>query len=157
MNVILYKNLSDNNVINKDITQTHDLQCTFEENVTQSQPVIKIRYDSIRDFQTVHRSNYFYLANTGRYYYINDIEMCKGNIIKIHGVVDVLMSFRDFFKDNEFYIKRISNKLYRNKDIVDGSCVVENKNILQCRKIETNFFIKNQMSDNYILQTVGGV
>ena len=44
-NLVLYKNISDNNKINKDITFIDERQCTFKEGVSLDTPIVTINYD----------------------------------------------------------------------------------------------------------------
>lgn len=39
--------------------------------------------------------NYMYIEETGRYYFIDNVELYQDNVCKVYAVCDVLMSFKD--------------------------------------------------------------
>ena len=88
MTIELYNNLSDPNTVIKNITLVSTLAGSLRnETETLIHPRILIESSS---FPSV---NYAYIADFGRYYFINAITAIRNNIWEIALSVDVLMSF----------------------------------------------------------------
>ena len=89
MDINFYKNTSDNNVLNKNITliSTHNIKLKDECNIMT--PSILIHGDISNDI------NYAYIEKWGRYYYVRDKKSLNNGIYEINLTVDVLMSHKD--------------------------------------------------------------
>lgn len=106
MTIKLYNNLSDKIVVDKNITQQgSDVTGTLRENCSIIDPVIKM--SAIGTY--LLSSNYAYISEFGRYYYITNIG-CIGNLFEVHMHVDVLMSFRGDIRTNSAVISRQENQ-----------------------------------------------
>ena len=57
----------------------------------------------------VLRSNYCYITELDRYYFINDLTLLSLNILRLDLLCDLLMSFKNYLKDEELMIERQSN------------------------------------------------
>ena len=102
MTIKLYNNLSDKIVVDKNITQQgSDVTGTLRENCSIIDPVIKM--SAIGTY--LLSSNYAYISEFGRYYYITNI-VCVGDLFEVHMHVDVLMSFRGDIRTNNAVISR---------------------------------------------------
>ena len=102
MTIKLYNNLSDKIVVDKNITQQgSDVTGTLRENCSIIDPVIKM--SAIGTY--LLESNYAYITEFGRYYYITNI-VCVGDLFEVHMHVDVLMSFRGDIRTNNAVISR---------------------------------------------------
>lgn len=87
MSLTMYTNSSDNRAINKNITLLSTVNCTFKDNTSMETPAIVISREAYNS-----NCNYVYLSDTGRYYYVVDVEFSKQSVIyKLK--VDVLKSF----------------------------------------------------------------
>ena len=102
--VSFYNNSSDNNVLNKSISSTTSKTVMFKEDVDMIEPVIILQNDS-----NVQNSNYMQML--GRYYYITSIECLPGNLLRIKGRVDALMSYRDAIRQNTVIATRNANNV----------------------------------------------
>lgn len=89
MNLKLYENKSDNNKVTKSITQLYSLTGTLRDDCSIINPVIAVEGISAANLV---KTNYAYISEFGRYYYINNI-VCKGNLFELHMHVDVLETF----------------------------------------------------------------
>lgn len=106
MTIKLYNNLSDKIVVDKNITQQgSDVTGTLRENCSIIDPVIKM--SAIGTY--LLSSNYAYISEFGRYYYITNI-VCVGDLFEVHMHVDVLMSFRGDIRTNSAVISRQENQ-----------------------------------------------
>lgn len=93
MNITLYRNNSDNSVINKTLVNAlefADVYLLDETSITNPAFIL------IADYTQISAFNYLYCEDMGnRYYYITDIKSLDGERISIACKTDVLMSFRD--------------------------------------------------------------
>lgn len=88
MNIILYNNSSDDNVISKNISAIKSVSATGFNASSVMNPEILLAYDS-----AIFSANYMYIDTYARYYYITDITVIDGHRVQVTGRVDVLMSF----------------------------------------------------------------
>lgn len=103
MTIKLYNNLSDKIVVDKNITQLGtDLTGTLRENCSVIDPVIKV--EGIVG-SNLPSTNYAYISEFGRYYYITNI-VCVGKLFELHMHVDVLMSYRSDIRSNSAVVSR---------------------------------------------------
>lgn len=146
MNINFYKNTSDNNVLNKNITliSTHNIKLKDECNIMA--PSILIHGDISNDI------NYAYIEKWGRYYYVRDKKSLNNGIYEVNLTVDVLMSFKEKILNLQCIIDKQQDSTNINKYYNDGSFIVSSKEF-----IETINF-PNGFNDNgeFILITAGG-
>ena len=146
MDINFYKNTSDNNVLNKNITliSTHNIKLKDECNIMT--PSILIHGDISNDI------NYAYIEKWGRYYYVRDKKSLNNGIYEIFLKVDVLMSFKEKILNLQCIIDKQQDSTNINKYYDDGSFTVSSKEF-----IETINF-PNGFNDNgeFILITAGG-
>ena len=153
----LYKNSSADNVVDKSINLLHEFEeVIFKEESSFFFPVIiigGIKNDAFIDLESIAKCNYFSLPKFGRYYYITDIIMKKGQCIEIHGKVDVLMSFKDDIMSSSQYTQLIvRQEVKKNNYLVDSEMPLSTKKQI----IEHEFGDTLTDSGYYILATVGG-
>ena len=102
MTIKLYNNLSDKMVMDKNITQKgSSVTGTLREDCSIINPIIKM--SAIGNY--LLSSNYAYIQEFGRYYYITNI-ICVGDLFEVHMHVDVLMSFKSGIRSNEAVVAR---------------------------------------------------
>ena len=146
MNINFYKNTSDNNVLNKNITliSTHNIKLKDECNIMT--PSILIHGDISNDI------NYAYIEKWGRYYYVRDKKSLNNGIYEIFLKVDVLMSFKEKLLNLQCIIDKQQDLNNINKYYDDGSFSVSSKEFIDT----INF--PNGFNDNgeFILITAGG-
>lgn len=104
MNIKIYKNLSDNNILDKSLTQLGStLTGTLRETCSVIDPVIKI--EDYTGFN-LQQANYAYIEEFGRYYYINNIVCITDKIFELHMHVDVLKTYASGIRGNSAVIAR---------------------------------------------------
>ena len=133
MNLKLYTNLSDKNVMDKNLYHNTDINGTLREDCSIINPVIKVEGLTATQLK---ECNYCYIPEYGRYYYINNI-ICKGNLYELNCHVDVLMSFKDSIRDNSAIISR-QQKTY-NLYLRDGAFKCVAGNIIQIQQFSGGF------------------
>lgn len=109
--ITFYNNSSDNNEVNKSISQTAEKTVIFKEDVDLIEPSIVINTDS-----SLLGSNYMYML--GRYYFIKNVDAMPGNLMRINAQVDPLMTYAAAIKSNQAILTRNSNQT--NTYIPDG-------------------------------------
>lgn len=131
MTIKLYKNYSDNNVLDKSITQVgSDITGTLREDCSVINPVIAI--EGLSDLTV----NYAYITEFGRYYFINNI-VCKGKLYELQMHVDVLKTYASGIRGNNAVIARQQNEY--NLYLQDGVFKTEAIPHYEIRKFPSGF------------------
>ena len=94
MEIGLYNNYSEKNVIEKSIDSLMPLNGNLKAESSITDPVILIEMD------TPILYNYCFIPSFNRYYFIVDIINIRTNIWELHLHVDVLMSFKEDIKNS---------------------------------------------------------
>ena len=90
MKVKFFATDSPKNKLNKNIRPIAEKEVKWKSDTQITSPTIQLKYD-----ETLLSSNYCYIEEFGRYYFINDIKLGMGNILEVSCSVDVLMSYAD--------------------------------------------------------------
>ena len=144
-----YTNYSDDNVVHKNKSEIlTGVQVRYKEPLVVDKPVLTI--DKKELWQNVAYTNYFYLKDTKRYYFIDDITVNHG-YIEIKGHTDVLSSFWNFVKIKQCYINRPENTY--SKYVVDNEYPVYATRDIDVINIPCDFLTGN----SYILTVTGGI
>jgi len=143
MQIVLYTTKSANNVIGKTLESAVELDCNFKGIADYINPVLQLYSAS------VITSNYCYLPNLNRYYFISNVQILPNNyyILSLH--VDVLESWKADILASNVKLKRQkeSNKYYNNEyeSQVNKSVMIYNSNVT-FTDVSTN-----------VLTTIGGI
>ena len=106
MDILLYTNNSDSNVLNKDIVLQKQLVCyANKENIDILSPTILLSYIDIKTLNI----NYCYIKELNRYYYINSYKYEKNHLLKLTLQTDVLMTFKDNILLSSGIVKNTKN------------------------------------------------
>ena len=103
--IILQRNNSENNNINKDITNILTLSGTLKNQTSIINPTIIIEAD-LTDITTC---NYLTISSFNRSYFITNIESVRNNLVEISAHVDVISSFKSEILSNTAIVKRQEN------------------------------------------------
>ena len=133
MNLTLYQNNSENNKVTKSITQLYSLTGTLREDCSIINPVIAVENISAANLV---KTNYAYISEFGRYYYINNI-VCKGQLFELHMHVDVLQSFGTSILNCSAVVSRQQSKY--NLYLQDGVFKTYADNHYQIKQFSTGF------------------
>lgn len=146
MNINFYKNTSDNNVLNKNITliSTHNIKLKDECNIMT--PSILIHGDISNDI------NYAYIEKWGRYYYVRDKKSLNNGIYEINLTVDVLMSFKEKILHLKCIIDKQQDLSNINKYYDDNSLISLSKEFIESYNFNNGF----NENGEFILITAGG-
>ena len=122
MEIKLYKNLSENNVICKTLTQIKSVEANLKNDVSIINPILVLNYTS-----NILDSNYCFIPKFDRYYFIDEIVPITGDRCIVKCRVDVLESFKEDIKSLTVILDKAQSIYKSNKYLDDGSFVVENK------------------------------
>lgn len=147
MELRLYKNISEQNKINKTLKNELVLTGTLRETTSVIKPSITIELSNPTTY------NYVYIPQFKRYYYINNIISQRHNIWTLELNVDVLMSYKNDILDLRCVIDKQENQVDSNL-INDGSYVNQVDTFTEIAKYTGEVF-KN--TPEYILITAGAI
>lgn len=147
MNITLYTNNSDKNVVSKSLsndTAVNNVLLKAETSVQK--PVFYINMPSIN----LAQFNYLYAPDFGRYYYITDIVTRNAQNIEVHAEVDVLMSFQSQIRGLTAIVER--QEFLYNTYINKLEYPVLNYSRIQTKKFPRGF----SDTQTFVLITAGG-
>ena len=147
MEIKLYKNLSENNVIGKSLTQMKSVEANLKNDVSVINPTIVLNYTA-----NILESNYCFISKFNRYYFIDEIIPITGDRCIVKCRVDVLESFKEDIKSLTVILDKSQSIYKSNKYLDDGSFIVENKDF------NTIYNFPNGFNDEgtFILICAGG-
>lgn len=105
----MYNTKSSNNVINKVLENEHEFDIKFKDKTDIVNPVV------ILHSATLILSNYAYIPDFNRYYFVDKIELFPNSVYNITLRCDVLESFKDDILASSGFINQQSqnvNKYY---------------------------------------------
>ena len=145
MDITLYKNNSEKNKINKNLSNGYTISGTLRNESNVVNPTIVINIDNPTSY------NYAYIPMFGRYYFITDFVSLRTGIWQINLKSDVLMSFKNSILSSRALIQ--NTQLIGKNDYLNGSkWVAEVKD-----KTEIKTFPNGLLdTGEFILITAGG-
>mgnify|MGYP003288736471 CR=1 FL=1 len=106
MTINFYINSSPINALEKDLTLKTTLTGTLKAESSLIDPIITIEDPD----QIIIASNYAYIPDFGRYYFITNIESIRNNLWRLTMHVDVLFTYRAEILTNNAIIERNENE-----------------------------------------------
>lgn len=126
MNCILYNNQSQENKLNKVLTNKGTRTIIFLDSVDFLRPRI-----TVKSLPT--ETNYVYIESLGRYYFISDIKNLKNELFELNLRCDVLMTYKHDIEESQAIITESTNEVNSHnvgyvaeKDIETSSVNMEN-------------------------------
>lgn len=104
--VYFYTNNSASNVVDKDLTQLTNRTGTLRDGTSVIDPVIRFQSAGNAELALFRDSNYCYIAEFGRYYYITEIITVQERLIEVHMHVDVLMTYKNVIRAQMAVVSR---------------------------------------------------
>lgn len=98
----LYKNLSEQNCVDKNIQYVIDMWGNFKDATSITSPTIIIERDSI-DF------NYVYIEQLNRYYFVEEAVSVRNKLWQVILKVDVLMTYKTTIYNQNAFVERYGN------------------------------------------------
>ena len=105
MRIILYKNRSEPNRVDKTLEEIVVLDGNLREECSIMSPSITIKATA----NVVTNCNYMWIQDWNRYYFIDDITSIRNDIWSISGSIDVLHTYKEQFKNIPCVISRQEN------------------------------------------------
>lgn len=142
MIIKLYNTNSDNNKLNKVLTNEIIIDIKLKNDTDIIRPTIFLYSE------TLINSNYCYIPEFNRYYYVNSITTNSNKVFKLELEVDVLMSFKnDILNSYAYVIQQTNYNNYYNSSYQS-----------EVRKEVDYYYSDVTLSDekSLILVTVGG-
>lgn len=146
MNIKLYRNESNNNVLNKKITLINEYNILLKDNVDVYRPIIKIKTELL------NKCNYVFIQDFNRYYYVVNKRSINIEIIELTLECDVLMSFREQILNLKCIIDKQENINLGNKYYDDNSLISLSKEFIESYNFNNGF----NENGEFILITAGG-
>lgn len=142
MEVILYRNANDNNVVSKELTDPITYNCVARNTQDILNPQIMVTADNISDY------NYMYIPRYGRYYYIDRLEVMPNSKWTLYGRVDVLKTY-------DTQIRALTGTVTRQETFANGYVPDAHYRAKGYRQIVAKAFPNAMENDNLILMTIG--
>ena len=117
MNLTLFYNSSERKVIGKSLQNLGSVAGILKGDASITSPVFILQSNN----NYLSGVNYLYWQETGRYYYIDDIELMTGGRMVFHCSVDVLESFKNQIKAQVAIIDKQESRGETNLYLDDGS------------------------------------
>lgn len=95
MNVKIYNNKSNKNIVNKQIQLLKEIEFNFKDDSDVTNPVL-----ILKNYVT---GNYCFIPDLNRYYYIDRVVLMVGGFFKLYLEIDVLMSYKDEILNADWY------------------------------------------------------
>lgn len=118
MELKIYNNNSNNNVLNKNLTLVDTLEFNLKIDNSILQPILILKNYS--------NGNYCYIKEFKRYYYISDIKLLTGGLYQLQLDVDVLMTYKDVIMTNPI----MSHKIVKIVNDIDFNSLYDFKQYL---------------------------
>lgn len=135
MNLTLYYNASERKVIGKSLRTLGTVTGVLKGDASITSPTFVL--DSNNSY--LSETNYLYWQETGRYYYIDDVQMLTGGRMVFVCSVDVLQSFATQIKAQTAIIDKQESRGETNLYLNDGSFVDTEQTFNQILNFQTGF------------------
>lgn len=110
MNIVLYNNKSENNKVDKELTQSVTLTGNVKNETSIVNPTFLVEGNPIG-------KNYAYISDFERYYFIKDVKVIRSNLFEIDMTCDVLMTYKSSIRSMFAIVER--NQYRINKYLPD--------------------------------------
>ena len=143
MELVLYKTMSDRNVINKELTDSVSLDIKLKRDELVESPNI-----SCNRFEGIEEYNYAYIPKFERYYFIVDVEVLNKKIVRLRLHTDVLETYKNDILNSTVRASVAEIDSYVDVELSHDVRVKINKLMLE----DSDF----KDSESFILTTLGG-
>lgn len=145
MNIVLYNTTSPAIQVNKTLTQKASITGYAHEIISDKEMTLRL---AIVDLTNVKASNYCYIGETGKYYYINPDYKIENQSVIIALKEDVLMSYKTQLLIQTCTVSR--NESLSNAYLLDNGYQLKAYNIIATRP-----FPQGLETESIILMTIG--
>lgn len=120
MQVVFYNNSSGSEHVTKRLTQVATFEVNLKDSCSVQNPVLLLNGAYLN-------ANYCYIADFGRYYYINNATQVRRGLWQYDLKCDVLMSFAKEIKENKAILKRTAQDDFANMYLPDERRMVSSE------------------------------
>lgn len=151
MTVTFYKNNSEREKLDKSLTTTiENMTGVTKTELDVLRPVLILQFTN-EIYNALLDSNYFFIVETGRYYFMGkDLTIQNNQMIIVSGTVDPLTSHKDLIRNQTAVIQRQENSY--NLYLDDGTFKTYQNPIIQQKTFPKGFNFNNY---TYVLYTTG--
>lgn len=146
MKLILYKNKAESNRLDKTdyLEKIYELEGTLRDKCSIISPIIQVQ---LVELTKICQCNYAYIADFGRYYYIDDVVGEYNSIVTLYMRSDPLMSFKDPILDLD--VVALRNEYNSNAYIEDKKIPVLLKPKLFIQKYNSSLPWSDSVANGY--------
>lgn len=150
MQIDLFVCTAERNRVNKSdhITNRFTLSGTIKKPTSAMNVSIEVEKSN----PVAYKYNYMYIADFGRYYYIDEIVNVSNNRWIINASVDVLMSFKNDILHTSAVVDKIEGANQANLYLDDGSFVMDSRKYNEVKEFPSGL----NENGSYILICAGG-
>ena len=141
MNIKFYKTVSENNRVNKVLTNEISIDGTLRDELNILNPVVTF-------MSNVINFNYCYIEELHRYYYVESVIAIRHNYYMVRLSCDVLMTYKDEIRNIYANVERQENV---NNSYINKGYSVESREVIEKYPFENKF-----TDGEYILITTRG-
>lgn len=138
----LYKMSCEKNRLNKSDFLDDEIifdDCILKEGTSIVNPTINLRVvDRVPTPRPIITSNYCYIEEFGRYYFIKNISSLYSGLWQLDLEIDVLMTYKDQIKTNVAIVSR--NEFDFNNYIVDNKIAYKSNPIIEQIEVDNDLF-----------------
>lgn len=142
MKVEFYKTNDNLKTVNKTLTLNKTVDIVFRQLVDEQAPVIIMSIDNLTG------SNYVFIPDFNRYYFISDVDNYTSNLVRLHLKTDLLMTYKDLILNTPVQITATEKPSYLSTGLPTQTTTT--KRIV---KSDTTLEKENSL----ILTTIGGI
>lgn len=142
MKVEFYHTADNANTINKTLQPIKTLNIIFRQAVNESTPFIIMNKDNLTG------SNYVYIPNFNRYYFISSVDNYTANLVRIDLTTDLLMTYKDDILNSTVLITATEKPSYFSSNLPTQTKTIK-------RVVKSNVTLEKENS--LILTTIGGI
>ena len=139
MNLTLYHNSSERKVIGKSLTNLGDVTGVIKGDASIMAPTFILEYDSTDVSSYLKDVNYLYWGHTGRYYFVDDVQVLTGKRVMLICSVDVLQTYSTAIKQQVAIIDKQESRDETNLYLSDGSFVSTEQTFNEIKNFQTGF------------------
>ena len=149
MTIQLYKNFSEANVVDKNLSHLTTLIGNLREGTSVLSPSIRLETD-----ETIQNVNYIYIEEFSRFYFVGDIVCVRNNIWDLTCHVDVLSTYKNQLRELGAIIARqeFSYNLY----LEDDKMLTTSRRVYTTRAFPNRVSAAGAGGSSFILTCAGG-
>jgi hypothetical protein len=153
LNITLYKYAGSSKVVNKSVDLT-ELKKISGVKIWSAEGVNNMNF-RLKFSPEVYKANYLHCAETGRYYFINNIIMESGKILVLECHTDVLYSDKEGIYNSPAWVSNSSAEPDIGQKMLNTPYIIQQDEIFESWEFASNVFTKDTTNiSNTVLITI---